>query len=475
MIRVYKAANAQQRKLIRIGIVVTTIMLFAFMSIQFVIGLRKSQGWVQHTYVVRENLQRLFRILIDMETGQRGYLITHDSSYLQPYNEGIAIYDKALDDLKLLILDDPVQLQSLQELDTLARNKMAELAATIDLKRENRPTALQQVIKTNVGFEYMNAIRDKVVRMQTRERDQLNQRLFTLKRYYTYLTIILAGFLVIGLTLLSQFFRLLDSLESKEIELKKMNDQLELRVQRRTEQLTRSNEELERFAYVSSHDLQEPLRKIATFAQLLQLKHSETLNPEASKYLAVITEGVTRMRSLIRDLLDYSRLNVTAVSFEDVDLKNVIKDVLNDLEVAVKEKNATVIYDDLPIIRGNRTHLHQLFQNLIGNALKFHVKDARPIVQIAAKREKNYWTISVQDNGIGIEPQYADKIFKAFLRLHQKDKYPGTGIGLAICKKIVEEHGGTIWVVPAPKGGSIFKFTFYSSIPIEELITTGGH
>jgi len=213
--------------------------------------------------------------------------------------------------------------------------------------------------------------------------------------------------------------------------------------------------ELEQFAYVASHDLQEPLRKVASYAQLLQGDWSDKLDPTGEKYLEKIVQGAMRMQTLIRNLLDFSRLNQLERQHENISLNEVVNQVLADLENSVKETKAKISVDQLPTIKGEPVRISQLLQNLISNALKFH-GDAPPEICIFSTRADNGWTIAVRDNGIGINPKYSDQIFKVFHRLHAKGKYPGTGIGLAICKKIAEQHGGRIWLEQTPGGGSTF-------------------
>jgi PAS domain S-box-containing protein len=224
--------------------------------------------------------------------------------------------------------------------------------------------------------------------------------------------------------------------------------------------LARSNKELEQFAYVASHDLREPLRMVASYVQLLERRYQGQLDAEADQFIHFAVDGAKRMQALIDDLLQYARLETRAKPFAPVDCNSVIEVVLRNLQIAVAEARATVdVGGSLPIVPGDDTQLTQLFQNLVGNALKFRREDALPRVKITAHRKEHDWLFSVEDNGIGIEPQYYDRIFVIFQRLHGREQYPGTGIGLALCKKIVERHGGQIWVESVPNHGSTFYFT----------------
>ncbi len=228
---------------------------------------------------------------------------------------------------------------------------------------------------------------------------------------------------------------------------------------KRMEELARSNQELEQFAYVASHDLQEPLRMVTSFTQLLARENEGRLGAESDQYIRHIVDGTDRMRSLIRDLLAYSRVNSAGEPFVEVDCAKALGQALSNLEVSLKEDRAEVSQGPLPSLQGDFNQVVQLFQNLIGNAVKFHGSDP-PGIRVEAEQKGKEWVFSVQDNGIGIEPQYVEKIFEVFKRLHSRSDYPGTGIGLAICKKVVARHGGRIWVESEPGRGSTFYWTF---------------
>jgi PAS domain S-box-containing protein len=236
------------------------------------------------------------------------------------------------------------------------------------------------------------------------------------------------------------------------------HDALEVRVQERTSELRRSNEELEQFAYVASHDLREPLRVIANFSELLARRHHGRLEPEAEEFMHFILDGVARMQALINDLLAYSRVGTRGCGFETAELGEICDQAIANLEPAIRESGARVTHDPLPTVQADRIQVLQLLQNLLSNALKFH-GPAPPEIHVGAERQGAQWHLGVRDNGIGIERHHAERIFTIFQRLHGRDEYPGTGIGLSICKKIVERHGGRIWVDSRPGRGSTFVFT----------------
>jgi PAS domain S-box-containing protein len=224
------------------------------------------------------------------------------------------------------------------------------------------------------------------------------------------------------------------------------------------EELKRSNAELEQFAYVASHDLQEPLRMVSSYTQLVQRRYGERLDGDAQEFMGFVIEGAARMKQLIEDLLAYSRVGTRGREFEAVPLEAPLQKALTNLRRAIEEASAAVTWDALPTVMADESQLAQLFQNLIGNALKFRAASV-PRVHVSALEKDQEWEVMVADNGIGIEPQYYERIFMVFQRLHNKTEYPGTGIGLAICKKVVERHGGRLWVESAPGRGSTFRFT----------------
>lgn len=226
--------------------------------------------------------------------------------------------------------------------------------------------------------------------------------------------------------------------------------------------LERSNRELEQFAYVASHDLQEPLRKVGSFTELLERRYKDQLGPDADRYLEYIVDGAKRMSMLINDLLAFSRIGTRTRQFARADFNAVLQRTLDDLQYRIRESGAEITRTDLPVLTADETQIGMIFQNLVSNAIKFRSAEP-PRVHVAARQEGDEWVFSVSDNGIGIEPSYFDRIFVMFQRLHAKSEYPGTGIGLAICKKIVERHGGRIWVESAIGKGSTFYFTIPDS------------
>ncbi|WP_192259186.1 ATP-binding protein [Mesorhizobium caraganae] len=270
------------------------------------------------------------------------------------------------------------------------------------------------------------------------------------------------------------FNRMTTALKSRESELRAYAATLEQRVAEKTRELdvraselARSNIELERFAYVASHDLQEPLRMVASYTQLLGRRYKGRLGADADEFIHFAVDGAARMQQLINDLLVYSRVTTQGSAFEAIDCTLVVERALTNLKAALIESGAIIRKSELPKIDGDRFQLVQLFQNLIGNAIKFRGERV-PEIEIAAQRDGREWLFSIADNGIGIDARYIEQLFTVFKRLHTRAEYPGTGIGLAICKKVVERHGGRIWIESEVGHGSTFFFT----LPCQDIEDT---
>jgi len=234
---------------------------------------------------------------------------------------------------------------------------------------------------------------------------------------------------------------------------------LQSQLVKRNEELLRSNRELEQFAYVVSHDLQQPLQSVTGFVKLLQLKYQAVLDDVAQTYLNRIHDTGNRMQRLIQDLLTYAQIDRRGQELQQIDCNRVLNQVLDNLREAIVTSQAILTHDPLPMVQGHESQLIQLFQNLIGNSIKFVSADVTPTIHISATQRKHWWHFSVRDNGIGIESDHLEQIFEIFQRIHPTQKYPGTGIGLAICKKIIDQHGGQIRVESQVSEGTTFHFT----------------
>jgi len=258
-------------------------------------------------------------------------------------------------------------------------------------------------------------------------------------------------------TIINDFIAIVEDISERKIAQQQLQESLKNQTHY-AEKLARSNAELEQFAYVASHDLQAPLGTIASFSQLLQRRYQDQLDNKANRLIENIVNGCIRMQTLIDDLLQYSRITTNQKPFELTDLNQVFQEACANLQLAINQNQAIINCSFLPTLAGERSQLIQLFQNLLGNAIKYR-KNQTPNIIINALPQENYWLFSIKDNGIGIDPKHSQRIFQIFQRLHTQQEYTGTGIGLAICKKIIEHHGGEIWVKSEPDQGSTFYFT----------------
>ncbi|NJK45111.1 MAG: HAMP domain-containing protein [Pleurocapsa sp. SU_196_0] len=423
--------------------------------------------------------------ILDIETGYRGYALSSNEAFLEPYDTGIknaAASLNRLDELGLF----PEQVRDLR---SSIENFKAWTVTTVALGRagESLSGAVERALY-NDGKRRMDDLRQKLVRLRTASFDAFNQsRTQTVQDIaaLTYLpwgifAIVIIGAFTVRTGLRHFVVKPLEQLEGAAQRLASGDADLHLSVpgddelgklaqtfkqtahilRARTDDLERSNHELEQFAYVASHDLQEPLRMVSSYTQLLSKRYKGKLDDKADMYIHYAVDGASRMQALIQDLLAYSRVGTKRDPLEPVDAGAVVRDVVKSLEVAISDHTVNLEVGALPTIMADRVQLNQVFQNLIGNALKFRREGVQHLVQVCAKADGDFWQFTVRDNGIGINPDYFERIFVIFQRLHTRETFSGSGIGLAIVKKIVERHGGRIWVESEPDKGSSFHFTF---------------
>ncbi|GAA3350770.1 CHASE3 domain-containing protein [Amorphoplanes nipponensis] len=458
--------------------------------------------------------------VVDQETGIRGYAISGAQDNLRPYNDGVAAQNRLLAEIDRLNGPDgdaavSASLERVRQRAQEWRTAVAE--PVINAVRDQGPEAGQALVEASDTRRF-DELRSSIIVLQQDILVVRNEAAAAAKRTGTVLVALEIFAAVVVILAGAALFLLLDRLVSRPVtelaeqvrevaggaygknitsrgspelrtlaadvdgmrrriaaeltEVREAREQIEWvndQLKQQAEELTRSNRDLEQFAYVASHDLQEPLRKVASFCQLLQRRYAGQMDERADQYIAFAVDGAQRMQRLINDLLAFSRIGRLTAGFTDVDLDRVLTEVKSQLETRAGD-DAEITWADLPTVEGEEPLLTTLFVNLIGNSLKFRRPDVPPVIHVSAERLDEEWQINVRDNGIGIEAEFADKVFVIFQRLHARDAYEGTGIGLAIVKKIVEYHGGRIWLdLDVAEGTSIyFTLPLLAGIPVAE-------
>ncbi|MFJ5084138.1 CHASE3 domain-containing protein [Streptomyces sp. NPDC088706] len=447
---------------------------------------------------------RLESALVNQETGIRGYGVTGQDSFLAPFREGLEQQRKAVGDLRTATGGDRATERDLAEVIRRADRWQARIARPVVAADDPKAAAAERAVEGKALFD---SVRSATSVQQSRlAADRAGARADLLEarnlRNWSFgaiaLTILaLTASVFIGLrrgvtdhldrlsghvrTVAGGDFghpvagtgpadlRLLavdvESMRARLADELAHRDVARAGLAAQAEELRRSNAELEQFAYVASHDLQEPLRKVASFCQLLERRYAKNLDERAGQYIAFAVDGATRMQSLISDLLDFSRVGRLATEHQRVDLDDKFERILSSLSLAVEESDAVITHDPLPTLSGEPSQLGMLFQNLLTNAMKFRAPDRSPVIHLGCRPVENGWEFALTDNGIGIDEEFADRVFVVFQRLHTREQYAGNGIGLALCKKIVEYHGGTITVDPAHTPGTRIVFTLQKAPP----------
>jgi signal transduction histidine kinase len=461
----------------------------------------------------RVSATQLQAALRDQETGVRGYLISADRQFLSPYYEGQHAEQEAADETRRRLAQRPDLTADLDTIETAAeawRNNYAD--PVIASVTPNAPTVVssQTAERGKAEFDHLRELFDAqnahLLAARARASDELERTndwrdrvLIAMVVVFcataTMLGILTRRAVTLPLAALAAACRRITQGNFSEaitppqrpkdirriaIDVENMRQRIvdelnatldaRARLDEQTVELRRSNAELEQFAYVASHDLQEPLRKVASFCQLLEKRYGDQLDERGLEYIAFAVDGAKRMQVLINDLLSFSRVGRVGSKYAEVDLDTTLDVALVNLAVAIEESHAEIVRpkERLPRIFGDSTLLTMLWQNLIGNAVKFRSADRAPRIVINCERgtgdHAGDWLLSVSDNGIGIEAEFVDKVFVIFQRLHARDAYDGTGLGLALCKKIIEHHGGTIWIDSSYSGGALIQFTIPATV-----------
>jgi signal transduction histidine kinase len=458
MIQARKKRFESLNRILQFLLIINGLMIgIAALSALLFFQMKQSEQWITHTQEVLYIQSDVYSNLQDMNLASRGFAFTGERSLLEPYKAGKSALLNNMDSLRDLTRDNQKEqkyIEVLKQNVTHFEERTQELIAT-------RSAKLVMAQKAD-----MDDIRHSLAEIITEEKRLLIERMQQSNVNYAMGWCTLAAQVITGLALLLACRR---TIKTYAIENKEKVDRLETEIEQRkqvektlkdtTVRLSRSNSDLQQFAYVASHDLQEPLRAVTGFLTLLTSTKAEKLDEESRGYIKHSVDGAQRMRSLVNDLLTYARVESKAKAFETVKLSAVLDNVKSDLAVAIDESSASVISDELPTVKGDATQLRQLFQNVIGNAIKFRKSTVAPEVQIRCTDENEHWLFAIKDNGRGFDMEHAERIFIIFQRLQGREEASGTGIGLSLCKRIVERHGGKIWVESKPDEGSTFFFT----------------
>jgi len=453
--------------------VIVTASVFSYLVAK---NLLDNAGRLNHAIEVSKRLEVITRQLKEAESAIRGFNLTKDSAFLNPsVLERISRINKEYQLLRKITIDNPVQQRHLDTLQQLLKIKYAQFESGGQAQSQQKKES-----SVKEGEKFMDRI-DNKVRDMIRIEETLVAEKSELFHFYAVLwvpVIFISSLVAILIGIYSYITLTREFKLQLHIESRMKSYQREL--QQNISLLNKTNQELEQFAYVASHDLQEPLRKISTFSDRLQMKYKADLPEDANQLIERMVSAVARMRVLINDLLVFSRAGrITPESIKPVDLTTVLEEILADLELPLEEKNALVTFDNLPIVEGSETSFHQLFQNLLANSIKFASPDRRLEINIhyrimtgreleiekESRWDERFCRISIDDNGIGFDQAYAERIFLIFQRLHGISEYTGTGIGLAICKKIVDSHKGFIHAYGSPDRGA----TFVIILPLKQL------
>ncbi|MFJ1708079.1 ATP-binding protein [Kitasatospora sp. NPDC088346] len=497
------------RRWLRVG-VATSLTALALLGLTGAWSLARTQSISNELVDVRSPaLTTAFSLeaaLLNQETGIRGYGLTGATEFMAPYRQGLADQATRAARLAELLHDDAPALDDLADVQAAVASWQEKVAEPIAATPPGSPSPAATGLATE-GKAAFDAVRAALTRQQDRLRaDRLRARqdladtMRTRNWLFTAIATVIAALAVLifeglrrGITRpldrlgadartiaggdfdhpitstgpadLRRLSAEIESMRRRLVRELAFTEQARLRLDAQAADLQRSNTELEQFAYVASHDLQEPLRKVSSFTQLLKRRYGGQLDAKADQYIDFAVDGANRMQTLINDLLDFSRVGRLHHAHQEVDLETVLEQTLSALSVGIEEAGAEVTHDPLPALVADPTQMGMLWQNLIGNAVKFRRPGREPRIHVEAERDGARWRFAVTDNGIGIAPEFAEKVFLIFQRLHTKDAYSGSGIGLAMCKKIVEFHGGTIGIDPDHRDGTRITFTLAAEPP----------
>ena len=492
-----------RRRVTRAIVGVLVLLLILIVAVVYFIADAKRTGdelvdqW-DPAYTISQNT---LTAMVNQETGVRGYALGQDEAFLEPYNLAQLLGGNAQSTLRKYLLGHPdllAQLKALNDAIEAWRTTVAEPIIAQVRAGDASAAAAAGSPEARAAFDLVrarsNALTSSIDDERTRvaeDRERAFKYVWAVVALGT-LVLLFTG-LVLGRGLRRQVLDPMSGLvaQTREVAAGNLDHEITLdgpleirnlagdvdlmretlaaqivridrarqRIQQRSSELARSNADLEQFAYVASHDLSEPLRKVTNFSQLLERQYADQLDEKARQYIVFMVDGAKRMQTLINDLLDFSRVGRSSENFVPVDLEAALARAVGNLEEPIAEANAVIEHDPLPTVPGEATLLTALLQNLVSNAVKYHSPDRPCRVHLSAEQQGDDWLLTIDDNGIGVDPQYADRIFTIFQRLHLRDQYAGTGIGLALCRRILDFHRGRIWLAEKDEPGARFQFT----------------
>jgi len=411
----------------------------------------------------------------DAESGERGFLLTGDDRYLLPLQQASASLPNQVYTSLDYVRDWPAMKSPVENLIVLVKKRFSESNELLQTQRSKGFAAALDYTRSGEAEETMNGIRRSVDDLQARlnieERHYLDSEAALNERGFIFF---LVGTLAMILVLTWLYNALLSHLyerDKAQVQLQALNAELEARVDERTRDLTQANEELGQFAYVASHDLQEPLRTITSFTQLLETRYKGRLDEDADEFIGYIVTSSRRMTDLINGLLAVVRLRKSRQLTAPIPFEKILEEAESSLQASIRDNQAQIQHSSLPTLVVDRVQFSQVMQNLISNAIKYRSEEP-PLIRVGAKRESSYWIFSVVDNGRGFDQQFSERIFGLFQRLHGRD-VEGTGMGLSIARKIVERHGGRIWAESTEGTGSTFFFSLPVSLELSRQLDPG--